>query len=150
MKQKILNRTISGILIGHAICFIIYAIISIFIIKDGRFYHLQPGLADKFGGEIPATIVQAILITVFGAVYGISGLVYEREDWGVTKQTAIHFAVLVSLFLIIGGILRWYPFTFAYIIQGVVIFSALYFLIWAAIYRKIKKDIERVNNRIAE
>lgn len=150
MREKIIERSILGILIAHATNFIISLVISIFVVKDGNFHFARPILIEQLGGEIPAVILQAILLTIFGAIFGGAGLIYERDDWGLTKQTVVHFTVLVSSFLLFGGILRWYPFNFVNLIGNVIIFSIFYFLIWVALYMKIKNDIERVNRKIGE
>lgn len=150
MKEKIIERSLLGILITHATNFIISLAISIFVVKDGIFHFARPILIEQLGGEIPAAILQAVLLTVLGAIFGGAGLIYEQDDWGLTKQTVVHFAILVGSFLIFGGILRWYPFNIVNIVGNVIIFAVFYFLIWVALYTKIRNDIERVNRKIGE
>lgn len=150
MKEKVIERTMMGIIIAHFINFIIAAAVNIFIVRDGHFHFLRPGMAEGFGGEIPAMILQSVILTIFGGIFGASSLIYERDDWGLTKQTAVHFPVLVGSYLIVGGLLHWYQFNAVNVIAYFLFFSVLYFLIWVGWYMKIKKDIERVNQKISE
>ena len=83
MKEKIIERSLLGILITHATNFIISLAISIFVAKDGIFHFARPIFIEQFGGEIPAAILQAVLLTVLGVIFGCAGLIYERDDWGL-------------------------------------------------------------------
>lgn len=149
MKNKFFSHIIPGIVISHTINFTINLITSL-IANDGHFNFLVPGFVERVGNEITAVVINAVLLTVFGAIYGYAGTIFEREDWSLMRQTVTHFLALIVTFILIGYYLMWLPQDFGTLLSALILFIIIYALIFFFIYRSVKKQITDANKKLAK
>lgn len=148
MKNKMIDRILSGILISHTIAFVLYWVSSLSYGENGAFYPMVPGMADRFGNELIAIIVQNVLITAFGVIFGVAGMLYEYEGWSLMKRTIVHFVLLIGTFLIVSLTLIWIPSDLVTVLRVLFLFLAIYIVIWFVTYAKILRDIRKMNRKI--
>ncbi len=149
MKKKILFRILLGAPIGVTISLIITIIISICLGK-GEYYSAAPELIDWCGNEITAVIVQMICSMFIGAVYSGASVIWEIENWSLTKQTLIHFAVFVISFAPISFVLYWMPHNIFGALSYATSFILMYIFIWVSMYFSIKSKINKMNSQLKE
>lgn len=144
MKRKILLRGLIGAPIGVTISIIITIIISLLTGK-GEYFCAPHELIDWCGSEITAVIIQLICSLIVGAIGGGSSVIWENEKWSLTKQTLVHFAIIVTTYIPISYILNWIP----HQVVGAVCFSAsfiiVYIIMWTIIYSSIRIKIKKLN-----
>ena len=91
MKKELLFRCLGGALGGIVISYFIEIGVSI-AIGDGNFYPCVPGLAERYGSEITAVIIQTLLSVLLGMGFAGASYIWDRDDWSLLKQTGIYFA----------------------------------------------------------
>lgn len=148
MKNRIWNYVVNGIVISHTIAFIIYWFESAVRGVNGEFYPMVPGMVERFGNGLTAILVQNILLTVFGVVIGVAGLLYEYEAWSLMKRTIVHFVLLIGMFLSVGLTLLWIPADLVSVLQILLPFFIIYVVVWFVMYGKILREIRKMNQKI--
>lgn len=82
---------------------------------------------------------------IVGTIGEGSSVIWENEKWSLTKQTLLHFAIIVTTYIPISYILNWIPHN----VVGAVCFSASFFIVyiimWTIIYSSIKIKIKKLN-----
>lgn len=147
MKHIFIKRALLGIPLGISIGYIISIIFSL-IFANGYYGAVHPELAQTFGNEINAVIIQAMLWGIIGFVYSGFSVIWEKDDWSLTKQTVAVFLAYMLPMIVIGYILKWFTFNILEIFSFVLIFSLIFTLIWIFAYWKLKKDINAINKKI--
>lgn len=148
MKNKIINHIFSGIVISHTIAFVLYWVNSAVKGENGAFYPMVPGMAERFGNELTAIIVQNSLITVLGAIFGVAWLLYENEAWSLMKRTMVHFVLLIGTFMTVSLTLFWIPSNPRTVLQVLGLFALIYIVFWFIIYGTTLRDIRKMNHKI--
>ncbi len=149
MKKKILLRSILGAPIGATISSIIAIIISL-CIGHGEYISVTQELIDWCGSETTAVIVQTLCSMFIGAVCSVSSVIWEIENWSLTKQTLIHFAIFIILFIPMSYILNWMPHNLYGALCYFASFIFMYILIWVSTYFSIKAKINKMNKQLQE
>lgn len=144
MKKKLLIRSLLGAPIGVCVSLIITIIISL-CTGEGEYYPAPHELTDMCGSETAAVIVQFFCSLAVGAIGGGSSVIWETENWSLTKQTLVHFAVLAVLFVPLSYILNWMPHYLYGALGYAAAFICVYVTIWLCIYFSIKSKIKRLN-----
>lgn len=146
--KKIILRSLSGAPIGLAISTIITIIISV-IINDGNFYPVVPSLADDFGSQLNAVLVQSLCSLLYGAAWSGASVIWELDSWSLLKQTAIHLIICSSATFPIAYFMHWMPKNLIGIFIYFGIFLAIYFGIWLSQYFSIKARLKELNGSIS-
>lgn len=133
MKKDFLIRALIGTIIGLAICITLYAF--------GIFDNI---VLDNKGLMISQFVGSAIL----GFVSMGGTIVYDVEKWGLTKVTALHYAMTLAVFVLDCLILSWFPLGVLPIV--LVIFTIAYFIIWLINYLIYKRNIRDINSDLDE
>lgn len=149
MKKKLLFRSLLGAPIGVSVSLIITIIISL-CTGHGEYYPAPHALMDWCGSEVAAVIVQLICSLAVGAIGGGSSVIWDMEKWSLTKQTLIHFAVLVIGFVPVSYVLNWMPHYLYGALGYIGAFIAVYLIMWLSIYFSVKAKIKKMNKRLQE
>ncbi len=147
MKKKILSRCLLGAPIGVLISIIVTIIISLCIGK-GEYCSAPDDLISWCGNEINAVIVQTVCALVIGAISAGSSVIWEIEKWSLTKQTLVHFAVLVVPFISISYVLNWMPHNLIGGLSYAAAYVISYVLIWLSIFLSVRAKIKKMNKQI--
>ena len=137
MKKKLLYRCLFGAPIGVVVSLIITMIISL-CTGNGEYYPAPHELTDWCGSEITA------------AIGGGSSVIWDMERWSLTKQTLIHFAVLVIPFVPLSYVLNWMPHNLIGGLCYAVAFIGVYVLMWISVYFSIKAKIKKLNRQLQQ
>lgn len=149
MKKKILLRSLLGAPVGVTISSIISIVISL-CAGHGEYVAAPSDLIVWCGGnETVAVIVQAVCSMIIGALFSGASVVWEIENWSLTKQTLIHFAVFIS-FIPISYVLNWMPHDLIGALCYTASFIFTYVIIWVSTYFPIKAKIKKMNKQLRE
>lgn len=149
MKKKLLIRCLLGAPIGVTVSLIITIIISL-CTGHGEYYPAPHELMDFCGSEITAVIIQLFCSLAVGAIGGGSSVIWDIEKWSLTKQTLIHFAVIVIPYVPISYVLNWMPHYLFGALGYVAAFIVAYIVIWLSIYLSIRAKIKKMNRHLRE
>lgn len=149
MKKKLLFRSLLGAPIGVLVSLIVTIIISL-CTGHGEYYPAPHELMDWCGSEVTAVIVQLVCSLAVGAIGGGSSVIWDMEKWSLTKQTLIHFAVLVIGFVPVSYVLNWMPHYLYGALGYIGAFIAVYLIMWISIYFSVKAKIKKMNKRLQE
>ncbi len=151
MKKKLLFRLFAGLLGGIAINYSITIGISV-VIGDGNYYPCVPSLIERFGDEVAAVIIQAVLSAVLGAGFAGCSIIWEKEEWSLFKQTSIYFLIVSVLMMTAAYICEWMEHSVKGVLSYFVIFFAIFIVVWIVQYMiwkvrisKIKEGIQKNN-----
>ncbi|WP_018658996.1 DUF3021 domain-containing protein [Allofustis seminis] len=148
MLKEIMKRAAVGMLMGAGIGFLTPLTISYFL-GTGNVHLVTPPFLAKFDTEIQAVIVQTIFTMIIGAVFSVSGLLYESID-SLPKKTALHFILTLPVLVGSGYYLYWMDHTVRSVISFVMIAIVIYAAIWVGTYYTIKKNVEQVNQKLKQ
>lgn len=147
MKLKVWNRCVLGAFFGLGITTGIAISISL-IIGDGTYYAVMPQLAQDFGSELNAVLVQAVVSLLYGAVWGGVSLVWEIENWGITRQTVTHLLIVSLSTLPVAYLMRWMDRNVLGILGYFGIFLMIYGVVWVCLYLGTKRRVEKLNQGV--
>ncbi|MCI0768011.1 DUF3021 domain-containing protein [Bacillus sp. TL12] len=88
------------------------------------------------------------IANIVGLIFSFASFVFEREEWGILKQTIIHFIILLGTFLPIAIWIGWVPNHLIPILICTGSFIVIYFIIWFAMTIYWKKKIEGLNKQL--
>lgn len=147
MSKKMIWLGFSGFFVGIAIGYVI-AIIQSFIVNNGNFYPVSPDFADVCGTQLNATIIQFVLTGILGSIIAISSVLFDINKLNLLIQTVLHFLITTTATSFVAFICRWIPYSAA----GVIIWFAIFFIIYAAIWTTYmiiaKKHISQINKNL--
>ena len=147
MKKSIIGRIVMGLFGGIVISYLITVGISI-TIGDGNYYPCVPVLAERFGNELTAVIVQTVLSAVLGAGFAGSSLIWEKDNWSLLKQTGIYFAIVTVLMMTVAYVCEWMEHS----VKGVLIYFGIFFVIfvivWVIQYAIWKRRVSKMKNKL--
>lgn len=150
MKKKIIFRSLLGAPVGVTISLIITIIFSLSM-GHGEYFPAPHELIDWCGGNATtAVIVQFIGSLAIGALMAASSVIWEIERISLTKQTLLHFAVVVVTFFPISYLLNWLPHNLYGALGFAAAFIGMYVIMWISIYFSIKAKIKKMNKQLQE
>lgn len=149
MKKKIILRSLSGFSIGVSIGYIITIITSL-IWANGYYSPCMPQLVNMMGNEINAVLLQAFLCGVLGIGFAASSIIWEIENWGIIKQTGIHFLINSVIMLPIAYITYWMEHSIKGVLSYFGIFAFVFAVIWIIQYIRAKHNVKRMNAILLE
>lgn len=146
MKTTI-KRCILGAPLGMVISLVISIIISL-CINDGSYYPVVPELADRCGNEINAVIVQYLFSAVYGAMWAGASVIWDKDNWGLTRQTVIHLLITSVTTFPVAYFTGWMEHSVKGVIVYYATFIAIYACIWLFQYLPMKKRIAQMNEKL--
>lgn len=146
--KKLLHAIQNGAFIGLMISIIISLIFA-----GDKYAPLYP---DSFMGKIycdnfDESIIMLICVglwALIGILFTYGNLIFTDTDWSITKQTIVHFILMLVLFFPLAILAGWFPLNFESIISFIVIFIVVYIAMWFGTYQRNKKMIHEINNRL--
>ena len=149
MKTKLVKRILVGIPFGISIGYVLSIVFSI-IFANGYYGAVHPELTILLGSEINAVIIQTILWGIIGAVFAGGSVIWELDNWSLTKQTITVFFLYFVTMTPIGIFLKWIPLSTI----GFTIFIANFILIfsgiWLSVFLTLKRTIAEINNKLSK
>ena len=116
--------------------FVIGALISVgFILANGH--------------GLPETFPHIFMGGFYGAVAMGSSVMYEIENWSITRATVTHFLVVFALYSLLVRIMGWFTLDNPVFWIVVAVMALAYVLIWLLQYRSCKRRIREMNNELA-
>lgn len=147
IKKKIMLRAISGLPIGLSIGYLITIVISL-IWADGYYAACVPALAETMGNEINAVILQALLCAILGMGFGGCSVIWEIEDWSISKQTGIYFLIVSLIMMPIAYVTYWMEHSFLGVVSYFGIFAFIFAIVWVIQYARAKRNVKRINEKM--
>ncbi|MBT9175719.1 MAG: hypothetical protein DDT20_00019 [Firmicutes bacterium] len=83
-----------------------------------------------------------------GFIFGAMSVVFDIDEWTLTRQTVIHFAVTVSVFLPASLLAGWVSAEKGAVLIFMMTFMFIYCGIWYTHYAYWQKRISEVNSRL--
>jgi len=149
IKKTMSNRALLGIPLGIAIGQVM-AIISSLIMGDGVFFTVHYSLIEQFGNEINAVIIQTILNAFLGVTFASLSVIWEIDEWSLTKQSGIYFTFTAIVFLPISYFSGWIPPNLFGFISYFTLFVCVFIMNWIVGYFVWKKRVDAINRKINE
>lgn len=91
---------------------------------DGQYFPCEPALVTLIGNEINAVLLQAILCGLLGAGFSATSIIWDIENWGIVKQTAIYFLIVSAIMMPMAYVMYWMDHS----VKGVIGYFALFLL----------------------
>lgn len=82
----------------------------------------------------------------YGVVGTLAGSFYDKEKISLLAATMIHLASLLIYHSFVGLYLKW--FNLSTLLQPLITFTVIFFIIWSIIYFIEKKNIEKINKSL--
>lgn len=147
MKKKLALRFILGFPIGIAIGYCITICISL-LLANGSYAPCVPELISVTGNEINAVILQALLCGVLGAGFAASSVIWEMENWSLTKQTGIYFVIISVIMLPIAYFSYWMEHSIVGFLRYFGIFVLIFALVWVIQFAIGKRNVRKMNENL--
>ena len=146
--KKLIHAIQKGVLIG-----VIISIITSLIFLQGDYYPMIP---VSFMGEVyyerfNETIVMLIAVglwALIGILFTYGNNIFTKTDWSITKQTIVHFLVMLLLFLPLAILAGWFPINVGSIVSFIIIFIVIYVAMWIGTYQRNKHLVTEINSSL--
>lgn len=137
MLAKILKRAGFGALLGISINSLIKALTS-----DGL--AVTPTLAERLGGFRSATLVELLLIGLFGALCMSGTLLYDSERLPLSAATVIHCLCCILPFAPLALFLGWVSQISELLVMAAIQLFA-FCIVWLIMYALYRKEVRALN-----
>lgn len=127
--KQLLVRALFGVMMGIATCHLIALGISLSI-QDGDFYATTSDLVTHYGTPLQAVVIQNIWAAFYGAAWGASSVIWQKEQWSLLRRTVSHLVVMSLVTLPVAYYLYWMPRSIVGVISYFAMFFAVYAVIW--------------------
>lgn len=144
MKKALLRGLIGfpvGVTIGYAI-----TILSSLAFAKGHYSPVVPAMAEQFGSEIAAVIVQFCLCGIMGVAFAAMSVIWESDRLSLAAQSGINFLLSVCTMIPIAYICHWMEHSWAGALNYIAIFAGIYASIWVAMYFVYRANIKKINS----
>lgn len=148
MKKQFIIRSCIGAPIGVMISIIITIIISL-CTGHGTYYPVPLELIDLCGNEISAVGIQFVCSLLMGAAFGGASIIWNIEQWNLTKQTILHFVVICIFSFPMAFFMYWIPHYLYGALGYIGMFILVYVVIWLSFYISIKIKIKKMNENLS-
>ena len=145
--KKIIEKAISGSVIGICIGFMIPFFISL-INGYSEYMPVTPALVSVMGNEMNALMIQIIVSIMLGISFSCSTSVYDMENISLLKQTIMYFVINGISMMIAGYDSKWINidvFSFAIFFAE---YAVIFCIVWIIIYIKYIISIKSINDKI--
>ena len=146
--KKALLRGLYGAPLGVFFGYTITILIALVNPKGGEYNPVVPQLAILLNNEIMAVVLQYVLMAIMGFGYAASSAVYEVEQWGIAKQTIIHFLIMTITTFPVAYTCYWMEHSLFGILTYVGIFIGIYFIIWLSQMYFWSRRIGGINDKL--
>lgn len=145
MFKEIVKRGLLGFIIGVFIGETILIINSVLAGK-GIFYPINPYLISGNGAQLTLVVIQYIMTGIIGMTFAASSVIFEKENWGLLRQTAVHFIITSVVMYICGFICNWFPHNFKSTAIWFGVFIIIYLLFWTGFTIYYRVVIRKIND----
>lgn len=147
MKRMVWIRCLLGAGLGISISTVIAIVVSA-MLGDGNYYAVHPQLIQDAGSELTAVVLQTVVSVLYGAAWGGASVIWEREDWGLTRQTVTHLLIVSLSTLPVAYLMRWMDRNVLGILGYFGIFLMIYGVVWMFLYLGTKRRVEKLNQGV--
>ena len=147
MKKKALRFGAVGFLLG-CFAYLLFSIMVSLRMNTGDFYFVLPALANNYGNELFAAIVQIAIFTWFGIACGIAYLFSENVELEPVKQGAGYLVSLTVGMLPLAWTGQWYKHIFIGIFSYIIIVAVVSILLFIIGLVKLKCDVDEIKQAI--
>lgn len=147
MKRMVWIRCLLGAGLGISISTVIAIVVSA-MLGDGNYYAVHPQLIQDAGSELTAVVLQTVVSVLYGAAWGGASVIWEREDWGLTRQTLTHLVICSLATFPVAYLMRWMDRNVMGILGYFGIFLMIYGVVWMFLYLGTKRRVEKLNQGV--
>ena len=87
---------------------------------------------------------------VYGAVAMAGSVIYEIEEWSVTRSTILHFLLIIIGYTVTGLLAGWFSLSDPFYWISVTVMIVIYIIIWVARYNAYKRQVQEMNAELKE
>lgn len=145
--RKIAIRFLQGIPLGIMIGTFFTILVSALIAK-GEYYPVTPEVINMAGSELNAVILQTFIYAFMGATMSAASLIWDIEEWSLSKQTVLHYLAIILVLLPNAYLLHWLQRSIGGIFLWLGFATVIYLIIWFSIYISIRNKIRKLNENI--
>lgn len=144
---KKMKRIFLAALIGLGIGVVVSIIFNI-LMGSTVYYATNPIFYSKFNNHFTATLICFILYMLIGIISYLGSYIYKTR-LSLLLQTLFNLLTIFITIMAIGYYLYWFRFNnYLDIIINIIVFLAIYFIIWSLKYLETKKKIIKINEKI--
>lgn len=144
MKKNVWIRCILGAFGGISVSTVIAIVVSA-MIGDGNYYAVHPQLIQDTGSELAAVMLQTGVSVLYGAAWGGASLIWEKEDWSITRQTVTHLVICSLATFPVAYLMRWMGQDVMGVVSYFAIFLAIYGVVWLSQFIAARKRVADMN-----
>jgi hypothetical protein len=148
MIRTTIKHAVTGFFIGMPVGVVILLILS--YSNSGGELVFSELMLVKGGSEAGALALQVFLSGILGAICWAGMTFYEIECWGMLKSFIVHYAVILTSFIIIGLNSDWIAPDAGDIGFMALILGAAYFVVWLIIYLHYRSSVRQLNVEFQE
>ena len=149
MIKLALRRGFIGLPWGIAIAQIIALAVSI-AAGTGEYYLVPPETAEYMGSELAAVTLQTCLCALLGFIWGMLSVIWQIETWSLLKQSLVFFVLGMTATLATEYFCGWIDLNWLSLLRFIGIFSAIFVVIWIALYKFICTKIRKMNDALKD
>ena len=101
----------------------------------------------RVGGELPAILLQPLLIGLIGFAFGAGSVLFQLEKWSFVQQGAVHLALTAVVWIAVELICFW-PVTPPVVISFSVSVGGTYAITWGVQYFVWRSRVRALNEQI--
>ena len=143
MKKALLRGLIGfpiGVTIGYAI-----TILTSLALGKGHYSPVVPEMAEQFGSEIAAVVIQFVLCGVMGVAFAAMSVIWENERLNLAAQSGVNFLLSVCTMIPIAYVCCWMEHSLSGVLNYLAIFAGIYASIWVAMFFVYRARIKEIN-----
>ena len=130
MKKKIIKRSLLGFPLGITIGYLITILISL-------------GWANGYYSPcVPE------LISLMGAGFAASSVIWEMDSWSIVKQTGIYFSIISVIMLPIAYFAYWMEHSVVGFLIYFGIFALIFVVIWIIQFGIGRYNVRKMNEKL--
>jgi hypothetical protein len=107
-------------------------------------------LANHYGSELNAVIIQTILSAILGAGFAGASVIWEKDEWSLLKQTGIYFAIVTVIMMMVAYVCEWMEHSVKGVASYFAVFFAIFIMVWLVRYIGWKVYISKIKEKITK
>lgn len=149
MKKQVVVRGLIGALGGVFVGQVVLIMISL-CMGGGEVQPVSPQLAEQAGSELAAYMLQTLGVMLYGAVWAAASVVWEIDDWSLTKQTVVHGLCYALSALPVAYLMHWFDHSWAGFLCYFGGFAVLYVTMWLSQYLSMRQRVKALNAQLSK